>query len=319
MEVTDILPQVKKDIQAFYESNPNGVVIIRWATATGKSKLSILLSEYFPLEVISADSRQLFRYMDIGTDKVSKEIRERIPHHEIDIIDPDGFYTAGQRKTDTQKIISEIQQRGNKPFIVGWTGLYIDTIYKNFLMADVEPDFPLRESRYKEEEATPWSLWKKLNEVDPVEAMRHHPNSSRYIVRALEIYEKTGVSKTNSVSEQPVEQPIFMLWLWRDKDDSNRRINSRIKEMLQGGLIEEVKGLLEKWYTLEHQAMNGIGYKETVLHITWVYNKEKLEEELKKNTHYFAKKQRTRFKRYIIDANAQPKANVTYKLYQLSE
>lgn len=319
MEVTDILPQVTKDIEAFYESNPEGVVIIRWATATGKSKLSLLLSEHFPLEVISADSRQIFRDMNIWTDKVSQEIMDKIPHHQIDIVDPDGFYTAGSWRTDTERIIDEILARGKKPFIVWGTGLYIDMIYKNFSMPEVEPDFPLREKRYAEEEAEPGILWKKLNAVDPEEAMKHHPNSSRYIVRALEIFEKTGITKTESAKEQPVKRPLFMIGLWRDKDDSNRRINARIKEMMKSGLLEEVQSLLDKWYTLEHQSMNGIGYKETVLFLQWKYDKDKREEELKRNTHYFAKKQRTWFRRYILDANAMPKLNVIYKLYQLSE
>lgn len=119
MEVSDILPQAIEEITQFRTQNPNGVVVIRGATATGKSKLSVLLAEHFPLEVISSDSRQIFRYMDIGTDKVSKEIRENIPHHQIDIIDPDQRYTAGQWKTDTMKIIAEIHERGNIPCIVG--------------------------------------------------------------------------------------------------------------------------------------------------------------------------------------------------------
>lgn len=132
-------------------------------------------------------------------------------------------------------------------------------------MPEVEPDFPLREERYEQEKKQPGSLWKKLNAVDPEEAAKHHPNSSRYIVRALEIFEKTGITKTQSAKEQPVEQPLLMIGLRREKDDTNRRINARIKEMLKGGLIEEVERLLDQGYTLDHQAMNGIGYKETVL------------------------------------------------------
>lgn len=240
------LEDISHTITTFHQNNPGGVIVIRGATATGKSALSIELAEKFPVEIISADSRQIFRHMDIGTDKVSKEIREKIPHHQIDIIDPDGFYTAGQRKSDTQRLIKEIQSRGHIPLIVGGTGLYIDTIYKNFQMPEVEPDFPLREKWYAEEEAEPGILRKRLNEVDPEEAAKHHPNSSRYIVRALEIFEKTGIMKTASAHELPVEQPLLMIGLWREKEDTNRRINKRIKEMLSAGLIEEVQQLLDK-------------------------------------------------------------------------
>ena len=129
--------------------------------------------------------------MDIGTDKVSLEARSKIPHHQIDIVNPDERYTAGQWKVDAENIIAEIQGRGKLPLVVGGTGLYIDTIYKNFLMPEVQPDFPLREKWYAMEEKEPGILRKKLYAIDPDEANRHHPNSSRYIVRALEIFEKT--------------------------------------------------------------------------------------------------------------------------------
>lgn len=243
---SSLVNEVKDSIGLFSKNNPQGVVIIRGATATGKSSLSVQLADYFPVEIISADSRQIFRYMDIGTDKVSKDIREKIPHHQIDIVDPDELYTAAQRKADTLKAIGEIQSRGNLPIVVGGTGLYIDMLYKNFEMSDVQPDFPLREKRYAEEEAEPGIMRKRLNAVDPEEAARHHPNSVRYIVRALEIFEKTGTTKTEVAGELPVEYPLLMIGLWREKDDTNKRINARIKEMLKGGLIEEVQDLMQK-------------------------------------------------------------------------
>jgi tRNA dimethylallyltransferase len=108
MEVETLLPAAKTEIEHFLQTNPDGTIIIRGATATGKSKLSILLSEYFPTEIISADSRQIFRYMDIGTDKISPEIRNHTPHHQIDIVNPDETYTAGQRKDDSETAIEEI-------------------------------------------------------------------------------------------------------------------------------------------------------------------------------------------------------------------
>jgi len=113
------------------------------------------LSEFFDVEIISADSRQIFKYMDIGTDKVPLKIRKRIPHHQIDTIDPDERYTADQRQHDTKRIIKEIQKRKKLPMIVGGTGLYIDTIYKNFTMPDAEPNLALREQLYKQEESDP--------------------------------------------------------------------------------------------------------------------------------------------------------------------
>jgi tRNA dimethylallyltransferase len=246
MEVDAILPEAIKTVGNFYQKNPNGIIIIRGATATGKSKLSVLLADHFPVEIISADSRQIFREMDIGTDKVSKEIRDRIPHHQIDIINPDENYTAGQWKEAVQKQILDIQSRGRLPIIVGGTGLYIDTLYKNFSMPESAPNRKIRDRLEAEEKAEPGILWKKLNDIDPEEAAKHHPNSVRYIIRALEIFETTGKTKTEGFFQKDVEQPILLMGLRREKEETNRRINARIKTMFTSGLLEEIQGLLDK-------------------------------------------------------------------------
>ena len=317
MEVQEILPQAVEKIRKFYTKNPDGIVVIRWATATGKSKLSILLSDYFPVEIISADSRQLFKEMNIWTDKVSEEIRAKIPHHQINIINPDETYTAGQRKEDTRKIIKQIQSRGKLPIIVGGTGLYIDTLYKNYSLPESAPNRELRNKLMAEEDANPWISRKKLNEIDPEEAAKHHPNSLRYIIRALEIFETTGKTKSEWFFEQEVEQPILLMGLRREKEETNQRINTRIKEMYAQWITKEVRDLLDKGYSPNLQSMQGIGYKEIVWYIQNEYNWEKAEELLKRNTHHLAKKQRTRFRRYIAEGKMSPKKNVEYVTYFL--
>jgi tRNA dimethylallyltransferase len=171
--------------------------------------------------------------MDIGTDKISEDIRKKIPHHLIDIINPDERYTAGQRQNDTKRIVKEIRSRGKLPMIVGGTGLYIDTIYKNFTMPDAEPDPTFRDELYKKEEADPGFLHRELTQVDPEEASKIHPNSTRYLVRALEIFHTTGGRKSETFIQQDVDQPILMIGLWRDKEETNKRINARIKEMIK--------------------------------------------------------------------------------------
>lgn len=317
MEIENIVQQAKEEIAIFRKQYPNWIVIIRWATATGKSKLSVLLSEFFDTEIISADSRQIFKYMDIGTDKISLEIRKKIPHHQIDIIQPDEQYTAGQRQRDTKEIIKEIQKRKRLPMIVWGTGLYIDTIYKNFTMPSAQPNPRLRDELYQQEEAEPGSLHKELMNVDPEEAGKIHPKSTRYLVRALEIYKTTGEKKSDTFIQQEVDQPILMVGLRRNKEETNKKINARIKEMLKWWLIDEVKWLLKKWYASDLQSMQWIGYKETVEYIAWKCDLEKLEENIKKATHHLAKKQRTRFRRYVAEGKAAPKKNVTYKLFEL--
>lgn len=319
MEIESLLPDIVQEIKQFHHQNPQGVIIIRWATATGKSKCSVLLSDFFDIEIISADSRQIYKHMDIGTDKVSQEIRNRIPHHQIDIVDPTEKYTASQWHQDTRRIIGEIHTRGKIPLIVGGTGLYIDSIYKNFSMPEVIPDFELRDQLYAEEKNHPGILHQKLTAVDPDEASKIHPHCDRHLVRALEIYYKTWIPKSQAVTQLPVERPLLMIGLRREKDDSNRRINARIKEMLKTWLIEEVQWLLDTGIEPHCQSMEGIGYKETIKYLQGEYNLEKLEEYLKRDTHHFAKKQRTRFKRYIAEWIAQPKENVTYKIFKLKD
>ncbi|MCF7835405.1 tRNA (adenosine(37)-N6)-dimethylallyltransferase MiaA [Candidatus Gracilibacteria bacterium] len=317
MEIQDIVSQVKEDITNFKKDNHNGIIIIRGATATGKSKLSVMIGDFFDIEIISADSRQIFKYMNIGTDKVSDDILKKIHHHQINIVNPDERYTAGQRKDDTEKLIQKIFKKKKIPLIVGGTGLYIDTIYKNFSMPSCPPDHKLRKKLEDKEIKKPGILYKELMEIDTQEANKLHPNSIRYIIRALEIYHKTGKTKTQSYLQSDVKRPTLMIGLRREKEDTNHRINIRIKEMIKNGLIDEVRGLLKKGYGSQLQSMQGIGYKETIEYLNGNYDLEKLEETLKRNTHYLAKKQRTWFRRYIAEAKQIPKKNVTYKLYKL--
>ena len=317
MEISDILSNAKNDCQKFLDKNPDWTIIIRWATATWKSKLSLLLSEFLPIEIISADSRQIFRWMDIWTDKVSMERREKVPHYQIDIVDPDETYTAWQWKFDVENEIEEIIWHWKTPIIVWWTWLYIDTIYKNFQMPECPPNYEYRENLQKKEDSEPGYVYKLLTQIDPEEAKKLHPNATRYIIRALEIHHETWKTKTELFLHQPVTHPLLMIWLWREKEETNMRINARIKEMLKSWLIDEVKWLLEKWYSPSLQSMQWIGYKEVIGYIQWNYDYDEMEELLRKNTHYLAKKQRTWFRRYIAEGKQTPRENVEYIVYHL--
>ena len=317
MEISDILSDTKNDCQRFLDKNPDWNIIIRWATATWKSKLSLLLSDFLPIEIISADSRQIFRWMDIWTDKVSLEWRKKVPHYQIDIVDPDETYTAWQWKFDVENEIEEILWHWKTPIIVWWTWLYIDTIYKNFQMPECPPNYEYREDLQKKEDVEPGYVYKLLNQIDPEEAKKLHPNATRYIIRALEIHHETWKTKTELFLHQPVTHPLLMIWLWREKEETNMRINARIKEMLKSWLIDEVKWLLGKWYSPSLQSMQGIGYKEVIGYIQWDYEYDEMEELLRKYTHYLAKKQRTWFRRYIAEGKQAPRENVEYIMYHL--
>lgn len=317
MEVNDILLNVKDRCQSFLEQFNDWTIIIWWATATWKSKLSLLLSDFFPVELISADSRQIFRWMDIWTDKVSLERRQKVPHHQIDIVNPDETYTAWQWKFDVENEIEDILLRKKIPIIVWWTWLYIDTIYKNFQMPECPPNYEYRNELQKKEDSESWYVYNLLKEIDPEEASKLHPNATRYIIRALEIYHEIWKTKTELFFHQPVRHPLLMLWLWREKDETNIRINARIKEMLKSWLVDEVKWLLDQWYSPSLQSMQWIGYKEVVDYIKWEYDFDVMEEYLRKNTHYLAKKQRTWFRRYIAEGIQTPRENVEYEVYYL--
>jgi len=318
MKFDEIVLWSKKIIQDFIAKNPNWIVIIRWATATGKSKLSVELSKFFNIEIISSDSRQIFKEMNIWTDKVSQEILYKIPHHQINIIWPEESYTAWQRQKDVKKQIKEIQSRWKLPMIVWWTGLYIDTIYKNFQMPEIWPDFEFRKKMFDLEEKNPWFLHKELEKIDPDEAKKIHPKSTRYLVRALEIFHTSGKTKTESFLEKEVDQPILMMWIRREKDETNKLINARIKEMIKSELVNEVKWLLDKWYSPTLQSMQGIWYKEVVWYLQWQYDINEMENLLQQNTQRLAKRQRTWFRRYIADEKGNPKKDVTYKVWYLN-
>lgn len=289
-------------IQKVISHYKSGMVpVIYGPTATGKTKLSLELAKEFKkrynqnVEIISADSRQVYREMNIGTDKIGQDIRNQIIHHQIDIIDPDQSYTAGQWQQDSYNIIDEIIWRGNIPMIVWGTGLYIDTVVYNFNMGVCEPD---REYRKLLSHYDARSLWNKLNEVDPVEAARHHPSSDRFIIRALEIYHKTGITKTELVKRQEPKYPLLLIDLQQDVDKGNQMIDARLNQMIDQGLITEVQWLLDKWYSRELSSMKTIDYKQTVQYIAWELSYNEYMKALQIINHQLAKKQRTWFRRY---------------------
>lgn len=331
-----------EDIQSLRIQYPDLVVVIYGPTATGKSGLSLRLADLFAksdqwVEIISADSRQVYKYMDIGTDKISSSDREQVPHYAIDIIDPDGNYTAHQRQTDTKNWISDIIARGNIPMIVWGTGLYIDTIYKNFsLPPDVKANRERRAELDQLESQEAWYCRNFLNSFDPDTAAEFHPANIRYIQRAIEIYEHTGIPKSVLVKENPVDHPLLMISLTRDSEVANRLIHRRVEEMIERWLVAEVQWLLDKWYSPDLQSMNGIWYRQTVQWLQemsnyelWISNKKEINKEQKMANYkllmanlidsislasvQYAKRQRTRFRRYEKDALENPKQRVIYK------
>ncbi len=315
----DLLDTARQDIKDFVSRHPDGIVIVFGQTATGKTRLSIWLSEFFDIEVISADSRQVYRYMDIGTDKIGTDIREKILHHQIDIINPDEIYTAWERQSDSYKIIDKIKSSGKIPFIVWWTGLYIDTIYYNFTLPTIPPDPDYRKSLEVSEIKNPGTLWTKLQEIDPIEASKNHPNSTRYIIRALEIHHKIWKTKSELMQRQPVRYPILMFGLDQDINIWNKLIDERIEQMLGNWLVDEVRWLLDMWYDPNTNSLQTIDYKQVIWYLMWDYGYDDMVSKLQIVNHQLAKKQRTRFRRYKNDMENNPIKDVVYKFYDINK
>ena len=307
--------KISQDIYNFKNQNPNGIVIIYGPTATGKTSLSVYLANKFAnTQVISSDSRQIYKYMNIWTDKISKEIRSKIPHHLIDIINPDENYTAADWQRDTYNILDNIDNKDSLTLIVGGTWLYIDTIYRNYNLWTVDANMNRRNELEKLDLNNPGYCWNLLNTFDPVEAKKHHPSSIRFIIRAIEIYEQTWIPKSIYLSQRPVKYPIMMISLIRDSIVWNKLIDARLDQMVNDWLTDEVRWLMDM-YDPNLKSMQSIDYKQVIWYLRDEYSYDQMMELLRIANHQLAKKQRTRFRKYKLESETNPKENVVYKEY----
>lgn len=275
------------------------VLVLVGPTAVGKTKLSIEIAKQFNCEIISGDSMQVYRHMDIGTAKITPEEMQGVPHHLINIHDPDHAYSAAEFQQQCRTLIEDIHKRGKLPFIVGGTGLYVESVCYGFEFTDVGADeaFRAEQAAYAAEYG-PEALLERLRQVDPVSADRLHANDQRRIIRALEIYHLTGEPLSAKLEGQTKQSPydLCLIGLTMDRQMLYNRIEERIDVMLQQGLVEEVSSLLERGYGPELVSMQGLGYKEI---ITFLQGEGTLEEAvtlLKRDTRRFAKRQLSWFR-----------------------
>jgi tRNA dimethylallyltransferase len=275
------------------------LVVIVGPTAVGKTELSLELAEQFHGEIISGDSMQVYRGMDIGTAKATPEERARVPHHLIDIIDPDEEYSVALFQEAATRLITEINQRGRLPFIVGGTGLYIESVTHRFQFAQAEQDRELRDrlQRLAETEGAE-ALHRRLARIDPVTAERLHPNDVKRVIRAMEIYELTG-QKMSDYQHRAAQSPydLLMIGLTMDRGKLYERINLRVDKMIEAGLVEEVRRLLDRGYNPSCTSMQGLGYKELVPYLYGEITLEKAINDIKQRTRHFAKRQLSWFRR----------------------
>lgn len=280
------------------ESKPRLLVLIG-PTAVGKTKMSIEIAKAFDCEIISGDSMQVYRGMDIGTAKITKDEMEGIPHHLIDIHEPDYPYSVAEFQEQSQRLITEITERGKLPFIVGGTGLYVESVCYGYQFSEsgADEEFRKEQFRYADEYGAE-ALHRRLAEVDPESAERLHPNDLRRVVRALEVFHVTGIPLSSQLAPQKKESPyrLCLVGLTMDRQMLYNRIEERIDLMLKQGLVEEVAALMEKGFSPGLVAMQGLGYKEIVSYLQGECSYEEAVTLLKRDTRRFAKRQLSWFR-----------------------
>ena len=267
-------------------------------TAVGKTKLSIELARRFNGEIISGDSMQIYKRMDIGTAKITKEEMEGIPHHLIDIKDPDEPFSVAEFQGLVRGKIAEISSRKKLPMIVGGTGLYIQSVLYDYQFTEAASDheFRLKLEQIAEERGN-LELHERLKEVDPDSAERIHPNNLRRVIRALEVYHCTGKTMTAYQQEQQPEllYDTCLVGLTMERELLYNRINKRVDLMMEQGLVEEVKDLYDRGIR-DCQSIQAIGYKELYEYFDGRMTLQEAVQNLKQNSRRYAKRQLTWFR-----------------------
>lgn len=276
------------------------VIVICGPTASGKTALSIELAKEINGEIISCDSMQIYKDMNIGTAKPTKEEMQGIKHYLLDFVSPDERYSVANFKQDAKEAIKEILSKGKIPIIVGGTGLYVDSLIYEIEYSDIKFDEQYRkklESIANEEGIE--TLYKEAKRIDPQAIEKISPNDKKRILRILEIYKATGKNKTQQEIEsrkKEVEYDYKIFAINWNREELYERINKRVDIMIENGLIEEVQEILEK-YNKFPTAMQGLGYKEVVEYLNGQVSKEEMIEKIKMETRRYAKRQLTWFRK----------------------
>lgn len=288
------------------------LIVIAGPTASGKTKISIELAKRIHGEIISGDSMQVYKYMDIGTAKPTKEEIDGVPHYLIDEIDPKEDFSVAIFQQKAKEYMKKIYENHHIPILAGGTGFYIQALVYdiNFMETNVDVEYRNRLQELANAEGNDY-IHQMLKKVDPVSAATIHPNNLKRVIRALEYYHQTHepISKHNErekAKESPYHTAFFCLTM--DRDTLYRRIDQRVDLMIQSGLVDEVKGLLDKGYSPHLVSMQGLGYKELVQYLEGKISLEEAIYIIKRDTRHFAKRQLTWFRRqedpYWIDVEA---------------
>lgn len=269
--------------------NLNKVIAVVGPTASGKTAFAVELAQKIDGEIISADSRLVYKGFDIGTAKPTEEERCGIPHHMIDIVEPEVNYSAGLYVNDAQKTIKNIISRGKTPIIAGGTGLYLNILLMNYDLPNAKPDYELREKLKNTE-----NIYDILKNLDADGAVNIDKNDRKKIIRAIEIIKSTG--KPLAACKKPPEFDVEWIGLNFPRTELYDRINKRVDLMIKNGLIEETQALLNKHGRIDN-ILYTIGYQEIVSYLDGLLTLEEATDKLKQNTRRYAKRQLTWFRK----------------------
>ncbi len=277
----------------------NKIIVIVGPTAVGKTYVSVELAKKLNTEIISADSMQIYKGMDIGTAKIAEDEKQGIIHHMIDIVSPDEEYSVSEFKYDAEKIIDRLSGENKIPVIVGGSGLYVNSLIYDLDFGNAKSNKKIREYyTYYYKEHGEDALYDKLMRIDPKAAGKIHKNNVKRVIRALEVYDITGMkfSELNTdIRKESNKYDCILIGLSMERKVLYERINQRVDEMLSEGLVDEVRSLIEKGYNKNLVSMRGIGYKEIIEHLEGSTDYEEAVSILKQNTRRFAKRQYTWF------------------------
>lgn len=277
------------------------ILIIAGPTAAGKTKYAAALAKTLNGEILSADSMQIYKYMDIGSAKPSLEELSTVPHHLIGEADPMDEWSAALYQREAKQRINQILLRGKLPVVVGGTGLYINSLLYEMDFADSGANEDLRkELQYLAENKGGQALHDRLKKADPSSAERIHPNNVKRLIRAIEVAEngKKGIPPLSGSLEKNRDYDPVLIGLGLKREVLYDRIEKRVDAMMDAGLLDEVSGLLERGLTKDHNSMKGIGYKEIAGFINGEYGIDEAVKQIKQNTRNYAKRQITWFRRY---------------------
>ena len=266
-------------------------------TAVGKTDIALRLAQEFDGEIVSADSRQIYRGMDIATAKPTREEQARVRHNLIDVVNPDEEFTLADYQSRAYAAIADIFARGKQPLLVGGTGLYVRAVVEGLNIPRVPPNRARRQELEREPAA---ELHARLMQVDPIAAESILPNNTRRIIRALEVIEATGIPISQQQTREPPPFPIIQIGLTLPREQLYQRVDARIERMLEQGLVDEVRGLVRRYaprgYAFDLPAMSGLGYGEMGRYARGEISLEEAIRLLKSNTRKFIRHQSNWFR-----------------------